>query len=236
MADMNDDQLSQKIRNMLVGCAGFDGDSLTNDRKQAYDYYFQRPRGDEMAGRSQIVTGDLSSMVEGNLAQMADPLTRKRIAEFCAYGPEDEEQAQLESDCISDLIFKKQNGFIESMSSIKDAMLARNGILKLRVEERTYTSRIRRNGVKPVVITDVLMKIDPEAKIHKYDPDTGKLSATINKVVRRFCVESVAPENFLLPKDWHRQDTDNLYFCAERHIDTRATLVEFGFRSPLWMA
>jgi hypothetical protein len=229
MADMKKEQLAQAVRNMLVNCAGYEGDVLSESRKQAYDYYFQRPRGDELPGRSTIVTGDLSSMVEGNLAQMIDPLTRKRIAEFCAYDEQDEEQAQLESDCISDLIFKKQNGFIEVTSSIKDAMLVRNGVLKVYIDERTHVSRIRRSNVKPEIITDVLFQIDPDAQIHKYDPETGDLSATITKTTRVFRVESIAPENFLLPKDWHRQDTEGLPFCAERHVETRAALIERGF-------
>jgi hypothetical protein len=163
------------VRNMLVNCAGYEGDVLSESRKQAYDYYFQRPRGDELPGRSTIVTGDLSSMVEGNLAQMIDPLTRKRIAEFCAYDEQDEEQAQLESDCISDLIFKKQNGFIEVTSSIKDAMLVRNGVLKVYIDERTHVSRIRRSNVKPEIITDVLFQIDPDAQIHN-----ARLSCRVN--------------------------------------------------------
>ncbi len=220
--------LAQSIRNLLVNCAGYMGDTLSESRKQAYDYYFQRPRGDELPGRSQIVTGDLSSMVEGNLAQMIDPLTRKRIAEFCAEDAEDEEQAALESDCISDLMFKRQNGFIEVTSSIKDAMLVRNGVLKVYIDERTHVSKIRRSNVKPEIITDVLAQIG-DVEVHSYDPETGDLVATLTKTTRKFRVESIAPENFLLPKDWHRQDTEGLPFCAERHVETRATLIERGF-------
>jgi hypothetical protein len=221
-------KLAASIRRLLTNCIGFAGDTLSETRKQAYDYYFQRLRGDEIAGRSQIVTGDLSSMVEGNLAQCIEPLTGKRLAEFCSYDDADEEQAQLESDCVHDMLFKKQNGFIEVTSAIKDAFLVRNGIIKVYVDERTHKKTVRKNNVHPAVITDVLAQIGDVA-IHKYDPETGELSATVTKTTRKFRVESIAPENFLVPKDWHRQDLEGISFCAERHVEARSTLIERGF-------
>jgi hypothetical protein len=230
MADQTAKQtaLASSIRTQLVNCIGFEGDELANSRKMSYDYYFQRARGDEIAGRSEIVSGDLSSMVEGNLAMMVEPLVGKRIAEFCAYSAEDEEQAQLESDCVSEMVFKRQNGFIEVSSAIKDALLLRNAVVKIYVDERTHVARINRGNVEPEIVTDVLDKIGT-VDVHSYDPETKKLSATLTKVTRKFKVEAVAPENFLFPKHWHRQDLEDIPFCAERHVEPRSTLIERGY-------
>jgi hypothetical protein len=220
--------LAQKLKAMLRGCIGFEGDELQATRKLALDYYFQRPRGDEIAGRSSHVTGDLSSMVEGNLAQMMEPLTGKRIAEFCAYDPADEEQAQLETDTVSEMLFKRQNGFIEIVSAIKDAMLARNAVIKVYVDERTHTKTVNKTGVTSEIVTDVLDKIG-DVEIHQFNPRTGKLSATVRKTTRRFRVECTAPENFLVPKSWHRQDLDGCPVHSERHVEARSCLIERGF-------
>lgn len=220
--------LAQAIKLSLVNCIGYEGDELANSRKQAYDYYFQRPRGDEIPGRSEVVSGDVSAMVEGNLAQMVEPLLCKRIAEFCAYSQEDEEQAQLESDCVTEMLFKRQNGFMEVTSAIKDALLLRNAIVKVYVDQRTHTQQVRRSNVEPFIVTDVLDKIG-KTDVHKYDPETGELSATVTKVTRKFRVEALAPENFLFPKNWHRQDLEDIPFCAERHVEPRSTLIERGF-------
>jgi hypothetical protein len=233
MASQTQDQidLAQRIKVALINCIGYEGDELANSRKMAYDYYFQRTRGDEIAGRSQVVTGDLSSMVEGNLATMSEPLGGKRIAEFCSYDQTDEEQAQLETDCVHEMLFKRQNGFIEVLSSIKDALLVRNGIVKVYVDERTHKKTVNKTGVEPEVVTDILDKIGATA-IHSYDPEDGSLSATVTKTVRKFRVETLAPENFLFPKYWHKQDLDDIPFCAERHVEPRSTLIERGF--PRW--
>lgn len=220
--------LAQNLKRMLVHCVGFEGDELAASRKQSYDYYFQRPRGDEVVGRSSIVTGDLSSMTEGNLALMTEPLLNKRIAEFCAYDAADEEQANLESDCVQVMLFKRQNGFIELTSAIKDALQLRNSVVKIYVDTRTHKQQIRRANVDIEVVGEVLDQIG-QVDVHSYDPKTQKLSATLTKTTRKFRVESIAPENFLYPKDWHRQDLEDIPFCAERHVEARSTLIERGF-------
>jgi hypothetical protein len=68
-----------------------------------------------------------------------------------------------------------------------------------------------------------------EVSVHSFDPEARKLSATLKKTTRKFRVEAIAPENFLYPKDWHRQDLEDIPFCAERHVESRSTLVERGF-------
>lgn len=219
---------AQKIKALLKNCVGYDGDELASNRKGAYDYYFQRPRGDEVPGRSTVVSGDVSSMVEGNLAEMVEPLTGKRIAEFCAYDQQDVEQAQCESDCVHEMLFKRQNGFVEVTAAVKDALLLRNCIVKIYVDERTHKQNVRRTNVDPLVVLDVLEQIG-ETDVHTYDEETGTLSATVTKKTRKFSVEAIAPENFLFPKDWHRQDLHGIPFCAERHVETRSTLIERGF-------
>lgn len=220
--------LTQQLKRMLVHCVGFDGDELAESRKDSFDYYFQRPRGDEVVGRSSIVTGDVSAMTEGNLALMTEPLLNKRIAEFCAYDAADEEQANLESDCVQVMLFKRENGFIELTSAIKDALQLRNAVIKIYVDKRTHKKHIRRSNVQAEIVHEVLDQIG-ETKVHKYDPETGELSATIVKTTRKFRVEAIAPENFLYPKDWNRQDLDGVPFCAERHVEARSTLIERGF-------
>src|SRR5688500_14381478 len=168
-------ELTQNLKRMLVHCIGFDGDELAKSRKDSYDYYFQRPRGDEVVGRSSIVTGDLSAMTEGNLALMTEPLLDKRIAEFCAYDAADEEQANLESDCVQVMLFKRQNGFIELTSAIKDALQLRNAVIKIYVDTRTHKKNITRANVDPMIIHEVLDKIG-QVDVHSYDPKTDRKS------------------------------------------------------------
>jgi hypothetical protein len=126
------------------------------------------------------------------------------------------------------MLFKRQNGYIELTAAIKDAMLQRNAVIKVYIDERTHTSKIKRANVDPLIVTDVLDQIG-EVDVHEYDSENRTLSATLKKTSRQFRVESIAPENFLFPKDWHRQDLEGIPFCAERHVEPRSSLIERGF-------
>lgn len=234
--------LAGKIKQQLLNCIGFEGDELQKARDDAYKYYFQRPRGDEVAGRSTIVSGDLSSMVEGNLAQMTAPLSEKRIAEYCAYDEADEEQAQIESDCVNELVFNRQNGFIEITAAIKDAMLLRNAVVKVYIDERTHKRTVRKENVDPAIVNELLDQIRQQQSakgttvtvdVHKYDEENKKFSATVVKNTKVFRIEALAPENLLIPKTWNRHDLQDIPFCAERHVEARAVLVERGFDKAL---
>lgn len=234
--------LVKKIQQQLINCIGYQGDELQKAREEAYNYYFQRPRGDEVEGRSSIVTGDLSSMVEGNLAQMTEPLASRRIAEFCAYDELDEEQANIESDCINELVFNRQNGFIQITSAIKSAMLLRNAVVKIWIDTRTHKRTVRKENVDPAVINDLLDSIkqqqstkgvEVDVAVHKYDTTNRKFSATVTKTVKKFRVEAIAPENLLVPKNWDRHDFEGIPFLAERHVESRSVLIERGFKKAI---
>jgi hypothetical protein len=75
------------------------------------------------------------------------------------------------------MLFKRQNGFIEVASAIKDAMLVRNAIVKVFVDQRTHRKTINKSNVAPEIVTDVLDQIG-KVKVHSYDPERGTLSAT----------------------------------------------------------
>ena len=49
----------------------------------------------------------------------------------------DEEQADLESEFVYDILMKQNNGFIILHEFVKDALLQKNGIIKCFVEEKS---------------------------------------------------------------------------------------------------
>ena len=95
------DTLAQRLKTQLQSCEGFDGDAISEQREDALNYYFQRARGDEVVGRSAVVSGDVSAMVEATVAQMMEAFSSGRICDFDPTSPEDETQAQLESEAVA---------------------------------------------------------------------------------------------------------------------------------------
>lgn len=221
------DDLVQRLKNQLLACHGYDGDEISKAREQALNYYFQRARGDEVVGRSAVVSGDVSAMVEATLAQMVEAFSSSRICEFEPLGDDDEDQAQLESDAVQWFVMGRENGFLELVAAIKEALLLRNGIVKIEAEDRK-TRRTRRFGnVQPAAFSELVAQ--PGVVSHKYDADSGELTLTVERTVREFRMQSVPLENFLYYSEWHRQDLGGIPICAERHLDTRAELIALGF-------
>ena len=107
------DDLAGKLKTQLQQCEGFDGDEVSAARKQALDYYFQRPRGDEVIGRAAVVSGDVSAMVEATLAQMMEAFSSDRVCDFDPVDADDESQAQLESEAVQWFVMGRENGFLE---------------------------------------------------------------------------------------------------------------------------
>jgi hypothetical protein len=226
---MTQDELLTAVKHSLALCAGFEGDAIATDRKRALDYYFQRARGDEVPGRSAVISGDLSAMVEASLAQMLDAFSSEHIAEFDPLGPEDEDQAELESDAVQYFVMSKANGFLELAQAIKDALLLRNGIMKVWVEERRDSTTRTLRGVTEDALPTLLTIPGTEVKVLKYDPEAGELRMRITSVKKRFRCEALPLENFLYVADWDSLELQMIPFCAERHVDRRSDLIELGF-------
>ena len=226
-AAANPDPLVEKLRAQLLACNGYDGDEISKAREQAYNYYFQRERGDEVVGRSAVVSGDVSAMVEATVAQMIDAFSSDHICEFQPLDAEDENQAQLESEAVQWFVMGREGGFLELVSAIKEALLCRNAVVKIEAVDRTVR-RIRRFGnVQPAAFADLVAQ--PGVVAHDYDDETQELSLTVEREVREFRMQSLPMENFLYHASWHRPTLDGIPFCAERHLDRRADLVALGF-------
>ena len=67
MPRMTEDELQNIIQHGITSSVGGllgSGSDLSNQRRQAMDYYLQKPYGNEIEGRSQIVTSEVSDVIE----------------------------------------------------------------------------------------------------------------------------------------------------------------------------
>lgn len=231
-----DEEILQGVREQLRNSAGFDADKFAQQRKEAYKYYFQRPRGDEIKGRSQIVSGDVSAMVEATLSQMMDAFDSDRIAEFQALDAFDESQAQLEADTVQRLVMQGvNNGFLTFAASVKDALLERNGVIKVWAQDNIKKQTRTFEGVTVEALAEMKAALDSAGvKVEVSSFDADKQEATITTTInqQRLRVKALDMANFCYTEDWDGLDHTGIQeipFCAERHVDTRSDLIKRGF-------
>jgi len=179
-----------------------------------------RPRGDEIPGRSQVVDGTLSAMTEANLAQMLDSFTSDSVVDFTPDGLADETQAELETDVCTQIIMRENDGWLLMAQSIKDALLQRNGLIKIWLEDRVTTRRRTYRDVTPESYAE--LALDNEV----LEWSDGELTVRERRRVKRLRLEATPIENFMYTKNWHSLDLQEIPFCGERHTDRRGKLVE----------
>lgn len=229
---MTNGELLQHIRRQLTQCAGFESDDLSIDRERALDYYLMRPNGTEVAGRSTAVSGDVSAMVDSSLAAMMEAFSDEHIVELDSLGPEDEDQAQLESDALSYYVMSQAGGRWQLAQAIKEVLRLRNGWMKVWVEEERRPKIEEYRNVTPEALLELTERPGLEVTILKYDPTDGYLKTRTVTVRKRFCAEAVSPGNIVYPKAYDGCDFRALQaipIIAERHIDTRSHLIAIGF-------
>jgi hypothetical protein len=128
---MSDEELLAAVEAAEAMSLGPTTTEIATDRADALDRYAGKPYGDEQTGRSQVVSRDVSDVVEGVCANVLKPfIAGDDVVQFNPRGPEDEEQAEQETDYINFIVLERNNGFITLNSAIKDALLLRNGYVK----------------------------------------------------------------------------------------------------------
>lgn len=125
--EMRDARLYTAIREFESASDGQETDQLNLDRARAIDYYLGRPLGNEIDGRSQVVSKDLYDTVEAMLPSLLRIFAGgHNVCEFQPQGDEDIQAAEQESDYINYVIQRKNNWFSIAHAWFKDALLTRN--------------------------------------------------------------------------------------------------------------
>ena len=112
---------------------------LSDDRGKALDYYLGDMQSDMPApgDRSKAVSSDVADAVEGLMPSFMEVFFGgDEVVEFMPVGQEDEEGAQQETDYVNHVFTQKNDGFIVMYTFIKDALLSKNGIVKVHWEEK----------------------------------------------------------------------------------------------------
>jgi hypothetical protein len=118
--------------------------NLSEDRAKAMDYYLGHMDGDMPAepGRSQAVSTDVADVIEGLMPELMDIFAGSdEVMKFEPVGPNDEAQAQQETDYVNHVFMQQNPGFMVLYSFIKDALLSKAGIVKVWWEEREEEQR-----------------------------------------------------------------------------------------------
>lgn len=101
------------------------------DREQSQRDYLRKPYGNELEGRSRVVSSDVFDTIEGILPDLLDVfVSSDKAVIFEPVGPEDAEGAEQATNACNYVFYKQNNGFLILYTALKDALLYKTGAIK----------------------------------------------------------------------------------------------------------
>jgi hypothetical protein len=111
--------------------------SLDDQRAVALDYYNGEPFGDELEGRSQLVTRDVAEVVDQQVIEVLRTMVSgDHVVEFDGEGEDGEDFGQHATEAVQYQFMRKQNGYRVLHDSLKAGLLEKTGIVKSWVQRK----------------------------------------------------------------------------------------------------
>ncbi|QJP10463.1 portal protein [Pseudomonas multiresinivorans] len=160
MAKMTEDELKAIVSEEMRQSLGYSSSKLSMARQKADYYYYGLPVGDlsppEVDGRSSVVSTDVRDTIESMLPQlMVTFVGTDCVAEFEPTKPEDEGKAKQATEYVNYLFTKKNNGHRIAYTWMKDALLQKNGILKVWWDTRNEEKREEYRGLSDIELVQL---------------------------------------------------------------------------------
>lgn len=246
---MSQNNLKAAIQAAIDDSIGFLETETVEQRKLALEAYLRQPYGNEVEGKSQIVTGEVAEAIDGALPALIRIFTGSdEIVVADPVGPGDEAAAKQATDYLNYIFLKDNPGVIIMHDWFFDALLQKNGIVKAVWEDKEDVSKETYEGLSDDELAMLLQDKDIEVVEQDtvenpiLDPmgmpvfDEAGLPAmygihdvVIKKKLKsgKVAIANVPPEEFLIAKAG--KTVKNTPFCAHRRMITRSDLIAMGF-------
>ena len=255
MAKISDTELQSIINGEISNSLGFLGGNLSSQRKKSLEYYLGEKLGTEIDGRSQVVSTDVADTIETILPNLLRIFTASDNVVRCEpVKAEDVALAEQATNYINYIFNKDNPGFSILYTWFKDALLEKNGIIKVfwdeskKVEQGTYKNLnddeyqllvndpnvefVETEEFEDEKAKEQLQQVKEMAAAQGQEIETP-VPMLHNCVIKRtnafgkVKVENVPPEEFLISRS--AKSIEDANFVAHKVARTRSELIEMGF-------
>ena len=240
---MQESELKSIVNAQIRSAMGYMGGELSTERAQAMDYYLGEPFGNEMEGRSAVISRDVAEVIEWILPSLIRIFTSgDKAVEFEPQNEQDEAAAAQETEYCNYIFYRKNEGFLIFYTWLKDALLSKNGIVKVYCEKREDITRETYEGLTddefaillsdeeltPLEHTERMQQIEIQpgilAQYRVHDVKFQRKRVSHDKIVA-----NVPPEEFLISSKANGPNPKKAPFTCHRSRKTISDLVEMGY-------
>jgi len=244
--------IGQEINNSM----GYMGGNLSAQRKKSLEYYMGEPLGTEIDGRSQVVSTDVADTIETILPNLLKIFTASDQTVKCEpVKAEDVALAEQATNYINYIFNKDNNGFSILYTWFKDALIEKNGIVKVywdeseKVEQETYEN-LNEQEYQILIDNDDVEVVEEESFVDEKAKEQleqikalaeaqGQVMEDIptpklyNCIIKRTTssgkvkIENIPPEEFLIQRS--AKSIEDADFVAHKVLKSRSDLIQMGF-------
>lgn len=169
---LTEDELKALVGAEMRQSLGYSSSKLAMQRQKSMYYYLGMPVGDlsppEVDGRSSVVSTDVRDTIESMLPQLMVTFAGSdTVAEFEATKPGDEQKAEQATEYVNYLFYKKNNGHRIAYTWMKDALMQKNGIVKVWWDTRHEETREEYRNLSEVELMQLME--DDEVEVVERD-------------------------------------------------------------------
>lgn len=241
MAKMTDAEILSRAQARVQACVGFMNGTLNNQRELALRYYRGDRFGNEVEGRSQVVSRDVSAYIDTVMPSLMRIFAGgDQIVNFEPTEPSDEDAARQATDYVNWIWSQQNDGFVNFHHMFKDGLINKLGVLKIWWDDTPKQTSERYFGLSAEEL-DALRKdadIEVGEVTEKVEMTTGPdgmplmvtlFDAVVVKSNRegRVVVEPVPPEEFLFGR--RAKSDQNADVLAHRTTKSQSDLIASGY-------
>jgi hypothetical protein len=254
-AGPDDAEFESFIGTLINDCEDFIDEEISPRRALATEYYKGDLFGDEMDGRSQVISRDVRDTVNAMLPSLMRVFfSADNMVEYAPNGPEDIPFAKQATDYARYVVESDNDGFSIFTAAFKDALVRKSGILKWYWDDSVSVSSAEYTGLgeneltalydeEGVEVEMLAQYDDPEAERVApiepvIDPVTGQPSPVQipqlfdvrvdrKTAANRIVICAVPPEEFII--DRRARTIDDAQLVGHRSMKTVSELVAMGY-------
>lgn len=232
MPKLTDDEQRAIIASRLSDTINSTDSELRSERKSALDFYYGRPLGNEIEGRSQVVSKDVMDTVEWMMPSLMRIFCMQQAVQFDPVGPEDELQAKQETGYVNHVLWKKNPGFMLVYEWLKDGLMQKNGYVKYWWQDEQKVCFENYTGLTDEQLVLLLQEKEQQGEVeivgYTQEPTGSAVKLKIKKAYGCAKVECVPPEEVIVDRNCRADIKRSRFVGHLRKNVTRSELIEEG--------
>ena len=249
---MTEDELQTVVRQYIEDAIQFIDDDISPIRAESTRFYNGEPFGNEVEGRSQVISRDVRDSVQAILPSMMRVFFgAENMVEFVPRGPEDVPMAEQATDYVNYIIREDNDAVGIFYSVFKDALVNKGGIVKWwwddSVEVHTYSFDginqatlgllLEEEGVEAVSIEGTPDPNVPSEQVEMMEAQGMEVPTIYSVEIKRqrkknkVRIETMPPEEFFV--DANATSLEDAMVVGHRTMATVSDLVAMGYEKDM---